>query len=45
MAMMRGVNCALASCTTRRREEHMNTMNVNIAPAMVPKTLRIASTL
>ena len=43
MAMMRGVSCALASCTATSNAEETNTMNVNIAEAMVPNSVRAAS--
>src|ERR1051325_2844001 len=39
----RGVSCALASCTTNNNEEHRKTMNVNMAPASAPNTVRAAS--
>ena len=38
--IMRGVSWALASCTTRRRDEQMKTMKVNIDPATVPSIER-----
>src|SRR3954471_17389437 len=41
--MMRGVIWALASWTTRSRDEQTKTMNVKIAPASAPMTMRIAS--
>src|SRR4051812_35986953 len=43
--MMRGVSCALASCTTRSNDEHTNTMKVKMAPASVPRTERTESGL
>src|SRR5277367_2203078 len=43
MPIIRGVNCALASCTATKSAEHTNTINVNIDEASVPSTARAVS--
>ena len=45
MAMMRGVSCVLASCTATSSAEETKTMNVNMADAIVPSTVREVSGL
>ena len=45
IAMIRGVNCPLASCTTMSVAERTKTMNVSIDPVSAPRTARAPSGL
>ena len=44
VAMIRGVNCALASCTASSRIENTKTMNVSMEDASAVRTMREPST-